>query len=100
MRVLVQRVKHASCTVNNEIVGKIDEGFLLFIGFNNSDNDESFNKVLRKVSSLRIFEDEAGKMNKSLKDVNGSILAISQFTLYANMKGNNRPSFTDAMKYD
>ena len=100
MRVLVQRVRHASCTVNNEIVGKIDEGFLLFIGFNNSDNDESFNKVLRKVSSLRIFEDEAGKMNKSLKDVNGSILAISQFTLYANMKGNNRPSFTDAMKYD
>lgn len=100
MRVVVQRVKHASCKVDTEITGKIDLGFLLFIGFNVNDNEDSMAKVLKKISSLRIFEDENGKMNKSLKDVNGAILAISQFTLYAGLKGNNRPSFTNAMKYD
>ena len=100
MRIIVQRTKYASCSVDNKITGKIDKGFLLFIGFKNDDTLDDLNKLLKKVIGLRIFEDEAGKMNKSLNDINGKILAISQFTLYADMKHGNRPSFTEAMKYD
>ena len=100
MRIIVQRTKNASCSVDNKITGKIDKGFLLFIGFKNDDTLDDLNKLLKKVIGLRIFEDEAGKMNKSLNDINGKILAISQFTLYADMKHGNRPSFTEAMKYD
>lgn len=100
MRIVVQRCKYAKCTVDNEIKGSIDKGFLLFVGFTETDTINELELLLRKTIGLRIFEDENGKMNKSLKDVNGEILAISQFTLYADCKHGNRPSFTSAMKYD
>jgi D-tyrosyl-tRNA(Tyr) deacylase len=100
MRVVVQRVKYASCTVDEKITGKIDKGFLLLIGFKKGDTLLEMNKVLKKVIGLRIFEDEEGKMNKSLSDVNGNILAISQFTLYADSRKGNRPSFVEAMEFD
>ncbi len=100
MKIVVQRVKEAACTVDGVVTGKINKGFLLFIGYRNDDTIQIEEKMLKKVLGLRIFEDEAGKMNKSLSDVNGEILAISQFTLYADCKHGNRPSFTEAMKYD
>ena len=100
MRVVVQRVKEASCVVDGNITGACKKGFLLFIGYKNDDTDIEMQKCLKKVSGLRIFEDENGKMNKSLKDVDGSILAISQFTLYADCKHGNRPSFTEAMEFN
>ena len=100
MRIVIQRVLEAFCKVDNQITGKINKGFLLFIGFKNGDTEEDIKKAIYKVSGLRIFEDEIGKMNKSLHDVNGEILAISQFTLYADMSHGHRPSFTEAMKFD
>lgn len=100
MRVVVQRVKYSSCTVDNKLISSIDKGFMLLIGFKENDTIDDIEKLLKKVTGLRIFEDEFGKMNKSLLDVNGSILAISQFTLYADCKHGNRPSFTEAMKFD
>lgn len=100
MRIVIQRVLEASCKVDNQITGKINKGFLLFIGFKNGDTEEDIKKAIYKVSGLRIFEDEFGKMNKSLHDVNGEILAISQFTLYADMSHGHRPSFIEAMKFD
>ena len=100
MRVVIQRAKYASCTVSNRITGKIDKGFMILVGFKEGDTLEDMDKVLKKVIGLRIFEDENGKMNKNLHDVNGSILAISQFTLYADCRHGNRPGFTDAMRYD
>lgn len=100
MRVVVQRVLEASCKVDGEVTGSINRGFLLFIGYKDGDNEAIEDRMLKKIAGLRIFEDEAGKMNKSLKDVDGSILAISQFTLYADCKHGNRPSFTEAMKFD
>ena len=100
MRVVVQRVKEAKCVVDDKVTGAINKGFLLFIGFSNNDTLDILPKVASKVMGLRIFEDEFGKMNKSLKDMNASILAISQFTLYSDCKHGNRPSFTEAMKYD
>ena len=100
MRIVVQRVKEASCKVDGKITGSCNKGFLLFIGFKNGDTEAEIQKCLKKVAGLRIFEDENGKMNKSLKDINGEILAISQFTLYADCKHGNRPSFTDALAYD
>ncbi len=100
MRIVVQRVKEAACVVEGKITGSCNKGFLLFIGFKTSDTDQEIQKCLKKVSGLRIFEDENGKMNKSLKDVGGEILAISQFTLYADCKHGNRPSFTEAMEFN
>ena len=100
MRVVIQRAKYASCTVSNKITGKIDKGFMILVGFKEGDTLEDMDKVLKKVIGLRIFEDENGKMNKNLHDVNGSILAMSQFTLYADCRHGNRPGFTDAMRYD
>ncbi|MCR5114012.1 MAG: D-tyrosyl-tRNA(Tyr) deacylase [Acholeplasmatales bacterium] len=100
MRVVVQRVKYATCTVDGKITGKCDKGFMLLIGFKEGDTEAQMDKMLKKVSGMRIFEDENGKMNRSLADVNGSILAISQFTLYADCKRGNRPSFTEAMHYE
>ena len=100
MRVVIQRVKYASCTLDGNVTGKCNTGFLLFIGFKTTDTNEDVQKILKKVVGMRIFEDENGKMNKSLKDVNGEILAISQFTLYADCKHGNRPGFTDAMEYN
>lgn len=100
MRVVIQRVKYATCTVDRNLTGKCDKGFMILVGFKEGDTINSMDKVLKKVIGMRIFEDENGKMNKSLSDVNGSILAISQFTLYADCKHGNRPGFTEAMKYE
>lgn len=96
MKVVVQRVKWASVKVNNEITGKIDKGYLLLVGFNNTDNESVIDYIIRKIINLRIFEDENGKMNLSISDVNGQILSVSQFTLYADCRKGNRPSFINA----
>ena len=100
MRVVIQRAKNAKCTVEGQITGQIDRGYCIFVGFNNEDTDEIIDKMIHKILFLRIFEDENGKMNKSIQDVGGSILSISQFTLYADCKKGNRPSFTNAGKPD
>ncbi|CCY06935.1 MAG: D-aminoacyl-tRNA deacylase [Coprobacillus sp.] len=97
MKVVLQRVKHASCTVENVITGQIEKGYLLLVGFTNGDNVEKLDKAVKKISGLRIFEDENQKMNLNLEKVNGKILSISQFTLYANTNEGNRPSFIDAL---
>ena len=99
MRVVVQRVKYSSCTIDGVVTGKCDKGFMLLIGFKTTDTLRELEKCAKKVSGLRIFEDENGKMNQSLKDVSGTILAISQFTLYADCKHGNRPGFSDAMEF-
>ncbi|KRM01135.1 D-tyrosyl-tRNA(Tyr) deacylase [Limosilactobacillus gastricus] len=96
MKVVLQRVKQAQVTVDEEVIGKIGTGFLLLVGFGPDDNDETLDYLVHKITNLRVFEDEAGKLNLSLKDVQGSILSVSQFTLYANTKKGNRPSFTEA----
>lgn len=98
MRVVLQRVKHASCTIDGQITGSIDKGFCLFVGFTDTDTFDIVHKMASKISKLRLFEDENGKMNLSLNDVNGSFLSISQFTLYGDAKKGNRPSFVRAMK--
>lgn len=97
MRIIVQNVTRASCEVNQKIVGSISRGFCLFVGFTNGDNKEVVNKMANKLLSLRLFDDENGKTNLSLKDVNGEILSISQFTLYASVKDGRRPSFVKAL---
>lgn len=97
MKVLVQRSLASSVSINNKIVGKIDKGLVLFVGFTYEDNEEIIDKMVKKVINLRIFDDENGVMNKSLLDTNGSILSISQFTLYANTKKGNRPSYIEAL---
>ena len=96
MKFVIQRVSHASVTVEQEIVGSIQKGFLVLIGVNNSDTEGIADKMLRKLLNLRIFEDENGKTNLSLKDVNGGLLLVSQFTLYADCRKGNRPSFIKA----
>lgn len=96
MKLVIQRVNHAEVKVNNEIVGSINKGFLVLVGVGQSDTKEIADKYLKKLLGLRIFEDEAGKTNLSLSDVNGELLMVSQFTLYANCKKGNRPSFIEA----
>lgn len=100
MRVVVQRVSHASCTVDGKITGKINKGFMCLVGFSKNDSLADLDLCVKKTIGLRVFEDENGKMNKGLLDISGSILAISQFTLYADSRRGNRPSFTDAMSFD
>lgn len=100
MRFIIQRVNYANVVVNKEVVGEIDKGLLVFIGISQDDTKEIADKMLKKLIQLRIFEDENGKTNLSLKDVNGQLLLISQFTLYADCKKGNRPSFTAAGKPD
>jgi len=97
MRIIVQNVIRASCEVNQKIVGSISRGFCLFVGFTSGDNKEVVSKMANKLLSLRLFDDENGKTNLSLKDVNGEILSISQFTLYASVKDGRRPSFVNAL---
>lgn len=97
MKVVIQRALDASCTVDGKISGEAKLGLMLLVGFGLNDNEDVLDKVCKKIVNLRIFEDENGKMNKSILDVNGSILSISQFTLYASIKHGNRPSFTDAL---
>lgn len=98
MRFLIQCVDHASVSVDNEITGAIKKGYLVFIGVNQEDTKEIADKMLKKMLGLRIFEDENGKTNLSLADVSGSLLLVSQFTLYADCKKGNRPSFVKASK--
>lgn len=96
MKLVIQRVNHAEVKVDNEIVGSIRKGFLVLVGVGENDTKEIADKYLKKLFGLRIFEDEAGKTNLALKDVNGELLMVSQFTLYANCKKGNRPSFIEA----
>ncbi len=96
MRFVIQRVTRASVEVNQKVIGAIDKGFLVLIGINNEDNTEIADKLIKKLIGLRIFEDEMCKTNLSLKDVGGELLLVSQFTLYADCKKGNRPSFTKA----
>ena len=96
MRVLIQRVRYASCKVDGEYTGKIDQGFLMFVGCRESDDDAVIAKMADKASGLRIFEDENGKTNKAIADVGGNFLVVSQFTLYADCRKGNRPSFVKA----
>lgn len=100
MRVVVQRVKHASVTINGTVNGKINNGFLILLGVQSTDSEQDVDYLVKKVTNLRIFSDENDKMNLSLKDVNGELLIVSQFTLYANCKEGNRPSFVEAAKPD
>ena len=96
MRALIQRVTQASVTVEGEVVGSIGKGYLILLGVGHGDTEEQADKLWSKISKMRIFEDENGKTNLSLADVEGEVLVVSQFTLYANCKKGNRPSFTDA----
>ena len=96
MRFVIQRVTEASVSVDNETIGKIGKGYMVLIGIAESDTKEIADKLIRKMIGLRIFEDEHGKTNLSLADVSGSLLLVSQFTLFANCKRGNRPGFTDA----
>lgn len=96
MKFVIQRVTEAAVTIDNQIKGKIDKGFLVLIGVGKEDTKEIADKYIKKLLGLRIFEDENGKTNLSLADVDGQLLLISQFTLYANCKKGNRPSFVDA----
>ena len=97
MRVVVQRVKHANCVIDNEVYSEIGVGYLLLVGFTHTDTIKEVKYLAKKIANLRVFEDENKKMNLSLKAVNGKILSISQFTLYADTKDGNRPAFIKAM---
>lgn len=98
MKIVLQRVSSASVKVDSETVGSIQHGLLLLIGFSSNDTQESILPTLEKIVKLRIFSDEEGKMNKGILDVNGSVLIISQFTLYADTRKGNRPSFIEAAR--
>ena len=96
MRFVIQRVTEAAVRVDGELLGQIEKGYLVLIGVAESDTEEIADKMVKKMTGLRIFEDEQGKTNLALKDVGGSLLLVSQFTLYANCKKGNRPSFIEA----
>lgn len=100
MKFVIQRVSKASVTIDNKTVGKIDKGFMVLIGITHSDNKEIADMMVKKLLNLRVFSDENDKMNLAIKDVNGGLLLISQFTLYAECKKGNRPSFINAAKPD
>lgn len=97
MRVLVQRSKYSKVTVDNEVIGEINNGMVLLVGFKEDDTSEQIDYLVKKIVNLRIFDDENHIMNRSILDTNGSILSISQFTLYADTKKGNRPSYVRAM---
>lgn len=98
MRTIIQRVKQAEVQINQKVVGKIGQGILILIGFESDEIQEDFDWMIKKITQLRIFEDESGVMNKSLLEVNGDLLIVSQFTLHANCKKGNRPSYIRAAK--
>ena len=100
MKFVIQRVTAASCTVEGTVTGAINDGFCVFIGVAENDTRQIADKMIQKLIGMRIFSDENDKINLSLHDINGSLLLISQFTLYANCRKGNRPSFTDAGKPD
>ena len=97
MRVIVQRCEKAQVKVEDKIVGKIDKGMMILVGFTHTDTEKEIDYLVNKIVNLRIFDDENGVMNKSVLDVDGSILSISQFTLYAESKKGNRPSYINAL---
>ena len=97
MKVVIQRVKKASVTINKEIYNSINNGFMILVGFTENDNSTDIDYIVKKIVNLRVFDDESGIMNKSILDVGGSILSISQFTLYADTKKGNRPSYIKAL---
>ena len=97
MRLVIQKVSHADCKVDGQVTGQIETGFMVLVGIGVSDDRSIAEKMAVKLSKLRIFEDENGKINRSIYDAQGRILSISQFTLYADCKKGNRPSFTDAL---
>lgn len=96
MKLVIQRVSRASVTVRGSVIGQIGQGYLVLVGVGREDTKEDADRLVRKMIGLRIFSDENGKINKSLKDVDGQLLLISQFTLYADCRHGNRPGFTDA----
>lgn len=98
MKLVIQRVSEAKVEVDKKIIGKIGKGFLVLLGVTHTDNKETANSLFKKLSKLRIFQDENEKMNLSIKDVEGELMVVSQFTLYADCSGGNRPSFTNAAK--
>lgn len=98
MRVLIQRVSDASVAIGGEIKGKIGRGFLLLVGIGENDDHSDIDWLVQKIVNMRIFSDEEGKMNRSIQDISGSLLVISQFTLHASTKKGNRPSFIDAAR--
>lgn len=100
MRVVLQRVAHASVTVDEKVIGKIQRGFLLLVGVTHDDTMEDMEYLVRKIVQMRIFEDKEGKLNRSIQDIGGEILSISQFTLYAETEKGNRPSFSKAAPGD
>lgn len=99
MKVVVQRVNKASVVVSKKEVGKIDKGLLIFVGFTHNDNIDNIKYIVNKIINLRIFDDESGVMNLSIKDKNYEILSVSQFTLYADTKKGNRPSYINSLNY-
>lgn len=100
MRFVIQRVNHASVSVDNRVIGKIGKGFLVLVGVGSDDTKQTAEKMTRKLIGLRIFEDENGKTNLDLKSVDGGLLLVSQFTLYADCRKGNRPSFVQAGEPD
>lgn len=100
MKLLVQRVKEANVKVDNKTVGQIEKGFLVLVGITHNDTVKEADYLAKKLINLRVFEDENQKMNLNIKDIEGKLLIVSQFTLYANCESGNRPSFTDAAKPD
>lgn len=100
MKLVIQRVKNSKVEVDNKIVGSIEKGFLVLIGITHSDTKDIADYLVKKLCNLRVFEDENGKMNLGLKDTQGELLIVSQFTLYADCTQGNRPSFIEAAKPD
>lgn len=100
MRVVIQRVSEASVTINNTIVAKINQGFLILLGVTHDDNEEDVSWLTNKITKLRVFSDENGLMNQSIQDINGETIVVSQFTLFASTKKGNRPSFINSAKPD
>ena len=100
MKVVIQRVKEAQVTIDDELVGDISQGLLLLVGVGPDDEQEDLDYAVRKITNMRIFSDDMGKMNLSVQDIKGSILSVSQFALFAETKKGNRPAFTGAAKPD
>ena len=98
MRIVLQRVTEASVKIDNQVKGQIDQGFLILVGIENEDEKSDADWLIQKINGLRVFADQEGKMNLSIQDVNGSILLISQFTLFASTKKGNRPSYIQAAR--